>query len=216
MNCLIAGSSGLIGSYALKFLLDSPKVTSLTAITRRQMLEHSKLKQLQIPFERLSDAPLSEVEVALCALGTTIKAAGSPNNFRKVDHDYILYFAQAAQRAGAKKFVLISALGADANSSVFYSRVKGETEHDLKALKFDSLIILQPSLLLGERAESRPMEHLAIKLEPFYKHLLVGSLKRYQPVSAEQVACVMVAKALDANAQSQTILNSEIINSSVS
>src|SRR6478672_6200897 len=115
MNCLIAGSTGLIGSQALKLLLASPKVHQVVSVARKSLTPHPKLKQIVITFSSLESEQLPACDVAICALGTTIKAAGSQKAFQTVDHDYVLTFAKAAKRAGVKKFVLISALGADAN-----------------------------------------------------------------------------------------------------
>jgi uncharacterized protein YbjT (DUF2867 family) len=210
MNAMIAGVTGLIGAQALKLLLEDPQVLQVISVSRKSVQPHPKLKQIVITFDALENEQLPKADVALCALGTTIKAAGSQDGFKKVDHDYIVTYARAAKRAGVRKFIVISALGADPDSKVFYNRVKGETEKRLREIGFESLIILQPSLLLGERKDSRPAEKAAIKLEPLYKHLLIGPLQVYRPVRASHVAQVMVQHALDPRAGSRTLTNIEI------
>ncbi len=211
MNCLIAGATGLVGSHTLKLLLDSPKVHQVVSVARKSLTPHPKLKQVVITFGALDNEQLPPCDVALCALGTTIKAAGSQKAFITVDHHYVLAFARAAKRAGVRKFVLVSALGADEDSRVFYSRIKGETERDIKALAFKSVVILRPSLLIGERKQSRPLEKTAILLAPIFQQLLVGPLKQYTPVRANRVAEVMVALALEAKTGVFTLQNAEII-----
>lgn len=210
MNALIAGVTGLIGAHALQLLLNDQKVLQVIAVSRKSVSPHPKLKQVIISFDALETERLPHADVALCALGTTIKAAGSQDGFKKVDHDYIVMFAIAAKRAGVRKFIVISALGADPNSKVFYNRVKGETERRLREIGFESLVILQPSLLLGERRESRPAEKAAIKLEPLYKHLLIGPLQVYRPIKASQVAEVMVQNALNLKVGHRTLTNLEL------
>lgn len=212
MKCLIAGATGLIGSHALRLLLDSPEVHQVVSVARKSLPSHPKLNQVVITFGALDTEQLPSCDVALCALGTTIKAAGSQKAFKTVDHDYVLAFARAAKRAGVRTFVLVSALGADENSKVFYSRIKGETERDIKDLGFESVVILRPSLLIGERKESRPLEKMAILMAPLYRQFLVGPLKQYTPVRANKVAEVMVALGLQAKTGVFSLQNEEIID----
>ena len=212
MKCLIAGATGLIGSHALRLLLDSPEVHQVVSVARKSLPSHPKLNQVVITFGTLDTEQLPSCDVALCALGTTIKAAGSQKAFKTVDHDYVLAFARAAKRAGVRTFVLVSALGADENSKVFYSRIKGETERDIKDLGFESVVILRPSLLIGERKESRPLEKMAILMAPLYRQFLVGPLKQYTPVRANKVAEVMVTLGLQAKTGVFSLQNEEIID----
>jgi uncharacterized protein YbjT (DUF2867 family) len=136
---------------------------------------------------------LPPADVGLCALGTTMATAGSRAAFFAVDHDAVLHFARAAQAAGIRHFLLISAVGADARSPVFYSKVKGETERDLVALGFARLDVLRPGLLLGRRVESRPGEALLQRLDPVLRRLLAGPLSRYAGIEAATVAAAMLA-----------------------
>jgi uncharacterized protein YbjT (DUF2867 family) len=136
------------------------------------------------------------VDEAFCCLGTTIKKAGSQEAFRAVDHDAVLAFAKAAKQAGTRSFLVVTALGADTRSRVFYNRVKGEVQEALKGVGFESLVILQPSLLLGERAESRPGERAAIVASRVLAPLLRPLASR--PIEAHTVARAMLALAREA------------------
>jgi uncharacterized protein YbjT (DUF2867 family) len=170
--------------------------------------QHPKLTQRTVDFARLESEALPSAEDAFCCLGTTIKKAGSQEAFRAVDHDAVLAFAKAARKAGARRFLLVSALGANPSSRVFYNRVKGETEEDLKAVGFESLIILRPSLLLGDRAESRPGEHAAIVVSKVLGPLLRPFSGR--PIEARTVARAMLALARDAANGTRVALSGEL------
>jgi uncharacterized protein YbjT (DUF2867 family) len=124
-----------------------------------------------------------------CALGTTIRKAGSQQKFRQVDYEYPLQLAQIARMNGASHYSIVSALGADPKSRVFYSRVKGEVEQALRAMNWPSLVILRPSLIAGDRAESRPMERLA-------EHVLRFAPSIWKPVAASDIAAAMIRTAL--------------------
>jgi uncharacterized protein YbjT (DUF2867 family) len=132
------------------------------------------------------------VDDVFCCLGTTIKKAGSQAAFRKVDFTYAYEAAQLAVQQGAEHFLLVSSLGADANSSVFYSRVKGELEIAIAALPFAAVSIFQPSLLLGERAEFRFGERLAEPLAKVLSVFLLGPLRKYRAIEAHTVAAAMI------------------------
>lgn len=129
---------------------------------------------------------------AFCCLGTTIKEAGSRENFRAVDHVAVLAFAWAAQRNGARRFFMVSSLGANAGSRVFYTRVKGETEEALMVLGFGTLAIFQPSLLLGVRSKTRLGERLWAKVMWLFDPLLFGGLRKFRAIEAEVVAGAML------------------------
>ena len=165
---LLAGASGLVGTCALDALLGAPDFGRVFAVTRRPLgHEHPRLANRIVQFDRL-EAQLKGItcHVALCALGTTIRQAGSQADFRQVDMDYVLAFARAAKAAQAQRLVVISSVGADADSKTFYLRTKGEMEQALAALGFASLDILQPSLLLGWRNQMRPLELLLRVIMP--------------------------------------------------
>ncbi len=127
-----------------------------------------------------------------CCLGTTIRKAGSQEAFKRVDHDYPLALARLGKTVGAQQFLLVSALGADAQSSVFYSRVKGETERDIAAIGLPKVSFMRPSILLGERHERRPGERAGIFVGKLIAPLLLGPLRKYRPIHADDVAAAML------------------------
>ena len=208
-SALVAGASGLVGGFLLQSLLENPLYREVCSLGRRALpQQHPKLTQRAVDFARLETEALPSSEDAFCCLGTTIKKAGSQEAFRAVDHDAVLAFAKAARKAGARRFLLISALGADARSRIFYNRVKGETEEDLKSVGFESLVILRPSLLLGERAESRPGEHAAIVVTKVLGPLLRPFSGR--PIEARTVARAMVALARETKSGVRVAMSGEL------
>ena len=160
-HILLAGASGLTGEHLLDRLLNEPTVTRVLAPSRKPLAEHPRLENPvgdpAVFLPRLS----GQVDIAFCCLGTTIKQAGSEEAFRAVDLDMVLTFAKRAREMGARHLIVISAIGADPKSSIFYNRVKGEMEEALKAQDWPQLTIVRPSLLLGERLKPRLAEQLA-------------------------------------------------------
>lgn len=199
-TALIAGATGLVGGHLLRLLLADPQYGRVVAVTRRPLdgAASPKLEELVVDFDAL-DKSLAQndipVDDAFCALGTTIKTAGSQAAFRRVDHDYIVAFAKAAKARGAKRLLLVSSIGADPASSVFYSRVKGETEQAVGALGFETLHIFRPGLLIGARAESRPVEALGKIVSPVLNALMLGPARAYRSIRAENVARALRAAA---------------------
>jgi len=187
MTAVLAGATGLVGSQFVRIAGEADY--QLTAVGRRDV--EGVAATIRTDFS--APPALPAAAVALCALGTTLATAGSRAEFKAVDHDAVLSFAQAAQAAGIPHFIVISAVGADARSPVFYSRVKGETERDLAELGFARLDVLRPGLLLGRRRERRPGEALLQRLDPMLRRLLPGPLSRYAGVSAVTVATAMLA-----------------------
>lgn len=211
-SALLLGASGLVGNECLKILLENDSYEEIHALVRKPLvLDHPKLVQHRINFEELPEEGRYWASVAVfCCLGTTIKKAGSQAAFRRVDHDYPLAVARRAASHGAAAFVLVSAVGANASSSIFYNRIKGETERDLESLTLNRLVILRPSLILGERVESRPGEKFASALMTPLAGLMVGPLRRYRPIQARTIARAMVRASLSAK-PGTTILESEHI-----
>jgi len=210
MDCIIAGATGLIGQKLLTELLADSYVENVIAVVRRPLLmKHFKLKSVQTSFEQIEALP--PAEVAFCCLGTTIKKAGSKEAFYRVDHDYVLNFAKACRLAGVRVFVLVTAHGADAGSKIFYSRVKGEVERDVESLGFEHLVIVRPSLLLGERRESRPIEKAAQFFAQFFKPLMVGPLAMVKPVEAARVARRMKTAGLGLSVREVEIIHNHEI-----
>lgn len=191
---LLAGASGLAGGHALEALLGAPEISRVLAVSRRPLgREHPHLANRIVQFERL-EAQLkgASCDVALCCLGTTRRRAGSPQAFRAVDVDCVLSFARAAQAAGARRFVVMSSVGANPESRNFYLRTKGEMEQQATALGFESLDILQPSLLLGWRGETRPLELGATALMPLLNPFLRGNYLPYRAISARVLGAALL------------------------
>ncbi|MBQ0945289.1 NAD(P)H-binding protein [Ideonella sp. 4Y16] len=190
---VLAGATGLVGQHLLQGLLADPGVAQVISLGRRPAtLSHPRLQALVVDFAALPALPPSD-EVYL-ALGTTIKVAGSQAAFRAVDFDANLAVARAALAAGARRAGLVSAMGADARSAVFYSRVKGELEDTLAALPFDGLLIARPSMLEGDRAAlgqpERPGERWASALGRWLGPLVPAN---YRPIPAAAVAAALRA-----------------------
>ena len=200
----VAGATGLIGRALLQALRADPGVGKVYAVLRVGSSSGNLpagVKALKLDYAALSAGSPSKsasdtlppLEWALCALGTTIKQAGSEAAFRAVDVDAVLAFARAAKAAGAKRFGVISALGANAKSKVFYNRCKGEMEAALAEIGFEQLIIARPSLLLGDRGAlgqpTRIGEVLAQHLTPFIAWAVP---RRVRPIQADTVARAML------------------------
>ena len=193
----LAGGSGLVGGELLRMLLADPSVEKVVSVGRRTLpLEDPKLVQVKIDFADVSASKgafdaLPAPDCAFSCLGTTIKKAGSQEAFRAVDHDAVVAFAKAARSKGAKVFEHVSSLGADAKARSFYMLVKGQTEEAVAALGFESVYALRPSILDGDRAESRPFERVGLA----FARTLAPVLGKYRPTQASSVAKTMLAKA---------------------
>ena len=196
-SALLLGASGLVGGFCLQALLAEPVYTRIVLLNRRQLpLEpHPRLEQKVVNFENFAPADFSGADDIFCALGTTIRKAGSPEAFRRVDLEYPLAAAQNARETGAKQFVLCSSVGANAKARNFYLRVKGELEEGIGKLGFSAFHILRPSLLLGHRTEVRLAERLMTTLAPLLNLVMIGGLRRYRAIAAARVGRAMVAAA---------------------
>jgi len=196
---LIFGATGMVGQQLLTQALAADWVSRIIAPSRRPLARHDKLENPIIDFEALPEsAPWWKADAMLCALGTTIKLAGSQQAFRHVDHELVLQTAKLAKSAGTPCFVLNSSMGADSRSGNFYLKVKGDIEADISTLGFESLSLVRPSLLdAGDRPDKRPGEQLGLW---FGKRLSAFIPKRYQPVSTRNVAEKMLEAALNARA----------------
>ena len=197
MRVMLLGATGLTGGWVLQGLLAREEVSQVVALVRhRQPTRSDKLVQHEVDFDQLEDhAELFDVDVIICCLGTTIKKAGSKDQFRKVDLGYPLKAAELGRAQGARAYILMSAIGASSSSTIFYNRVKGELEDALRDLDFPYLSIYHPSLLLGDRKENRTAEALGIKAMPWVNRLLMGPLAKYQGIEASTVASAMVNEA---------------------
>ncbi|MGD9869323.1 MAG: NAD(P)H-binding protein [Hyphomicrobiales bacterium] len=165
-SLLVLGATGVVGREALRLALADARVTRVVAPTRRVLaIDHPKLENPVVDFDALpTDAAWWGCDGAICALGTTMKKAGSREAFRRVDFDAVLESAQALRRQGCRAFALVTAAGSKARSPVFYSRVKGEIEQAVRDLGFASLTIARPSFIGGEREERRPAERAFLAL----------------------------------------------------
>jgi uncharacterized protein YbjT (DUF2867 family) len=212
-KALIVGATGLIGGFCLQALLDDDHYSEVIAIVRKPLLKtHRKFKTVVTTFENL-ESELSSIQVddVYCCLGTTIKKAGSQEAFKKVDHTLVVTVAELMKKQGAEQFLVISAMGADKDSKVFYNRVKGEMEAALQKMGYPCLRIIRPSLLLGPRKEFRLGEKIGVLLIPLLKPFLLGALKKYRPVEAEKVAQFMVKVASEEPVAGVHVYESNVI-----
>jgi uncharacterized protein YbjT (DUF2867 family) len=188
---LIAGSTGLVGSQLLHLLLASDRYTLVKALTRKPLdIQHSKLIQIITDYRNLRS--LEEELIAddvFCCLGTTMAKAGSKDKFKEVDYVFPLLLAEMAVKNRASQFMSVSALGADAGSSIYYNKVKGELEDALTKLPIPAIHIFRPSLLLGDRGEKRAGEDLA---KAFYKIFWFLIPDKYKAIESAKIAKAML------------------------
>jgi uncharacterized protein YbjT (DUF2867 family) len=191
----ILGATGLVGAECLRQFAQSREFARVVVVTRRPLPSAIALPRVEthvVDFDRLEYDAAEHFRVShiVCALGTTIRKAGSRERFRRVDHDYPLAAGQIGLRQGARHFLLVSALGANARSRIFYNRVKGDIENAIRALPYRSVTILRPSLLLGQRDEVR----LGESIGKLFAWIVP---KRYRPVQAREVARALLVAALE-------------------
>jgi len=199
-SALLAGATGLVGGHVLEQLLADETWSRVVTVGRRPTAQrHDKLEHRILDLGALDAVgDLPHTDDVFCCLGTTIKQAGSQEAFRRVDHDFVLSLANAGLRTGATQFLLVSAIGADPEARVFYSRVKGEVESAVRALPYRAVQIFRPGLLLGHRSEPRFGERVAMVIMPLVHPLLIGRLRRYHSIQARDVARAMVRIAREA------------------
>lgn len=197
-TALVLGASGLVGQELLELLLQSDYYDSVTIFVRKHLpLEHEKLKQKQVDFSLLETyKEYFAVDDVFNCLGTTIKKAKTKANFKKVDYEYTLRAACIAEKQGVQNFLVVSSIGANAKSIFFYSQVKGRMEEEIQKLAIEGIHIFRPSLLVGEREEFRFGERIGEKIFGLMPFFFKGSLKKYKPISVEQVAKAMYTTAL--------------------
>lgn len=206
---LLAGGSGLVGRELLRELLGDASTATVHAIGRRELpLQHPRLVQHRVDFASLPALP--GVDEAFVALGTTIKVAGSQAAFRAVDFDAVVAVAKAARSAGASRLGVVSAMGADARSRVFYNRVKGETEQALAALEFETLVVARPSLLVGDREAlgqpARSGEAFGLRASRWLAPLIPAN---YRPIAAGAVARALLHAVRETTGQ-RVLLSGEM------
>ena len=209
-TALIIGATGLTGKALLYQLLQDEQFGKVILFLRKELdIKHAKLTQHCVDFNQLDNyKDLIKGDVVFCCLGTTIKTAGSQEAFKKVDFTYATEFAKIAKQNGASNFLLQSSLGADAASTNFYLKVKGETEEAIKNLYFNSFATFRPSMLLGDRAEFRFGESMGKIVMQLFSILFIGKLKRYKAIHVNQVASAMI-KQSKLNKPGNTIIENE-------
>ena len=197
-SAIVIGATGLVGRELLKQLNQIESCEKITAIVRHEDAELKSLEKVQQfildDFLLLNDEDANGYSHAFSCLGTTLKKAGSKQNFYNVDYEMNAHFADLFETTDTH-YLLISAMGANAQSKIFYNKVKGELENHIQRLNLKYVSILRPSLLLGERQEQRTLEDMTQKLYRKFSHLIPNTFK-YKPVTAEQVAHTMVDAAL--------------------
>lgn len=209
-TALVIGSSGLVGNYIVQQLFLSNKYSKVILLVRKKgKFNHLKIEEVIFDFDN-PDASVLKGDDIFCAIGTTIKKAGSKENQFKIDCEYPFNIAKLAKENGVKQFMLVSSLGAKANSSNFYLRTKGELEKRLQSLNFESLIIARPSLIGGNRKESRPGEKMALLFMEVFGPLFFGKLKKYRIVYATDIAKKLVLEAGKDNQGIKIIESDEI------
>lgn len=199
MKAVLTGATGLIGSELLKILLRKSYIESVTVLTRKPLdFIDPKMIVRVIDFDNLQhiEQSFDSVDVVFSCVGTTqSQVKGDKSAYRKVDHDIPVNVAQAAQRKGAKKFILVSSVGADKNSGTFYLKLKGEVEFKITSLGFDSVYFMRPGFLLGRKDNTRAAEVILKPLMRFFSLAMLGGLEKYKSIEAEDVALAMAEAA---------------------
>lgn len=207
---IVLGASGLVGNELVQQLLADANYRSIAVFVRKELpIKHSKLTQQITDFDHLEKhAEQIKGDVVFCCLGTTIKVAGSQEAFTKVDYHYPLKFAKIAKQNGVPKYILVSSIGANSETSNFYLNIKGSLEKQLQKLNFNALIAVRPSMLLGDRKEFRLGEVIGKIFMKLLGLILIGKLKRYKGIEARTVAKAMI-KLAQSDSSSFEIIQSE-------
>lgn len=192
----ILGASGLIGNEILKLALENKEIEHVTILVRKSLnVNHPKLTEIITDFKNLKDFESKIIGDALiCCLGTTRKKSPNLDEYKAIDYGLTINIAQLAQKQNVQQVHLISAIGADPNSKIFYNRLKGETEQALIKMDFPQTFIYRPSLLIGKRNEFRFGELIAQKLAPLFDFFLIGSLKKYHSISSTIIATAVIKR----------------------
>jgi uncharacterized protein YbjT (DUF2867 family) len=212
-KAVIVGATGLIGQHLLRLVLSSDAYDRVTIIVRKKTtIDHPQLRQVVIDFEHLVDQAYEHMacdDLYVC-LGTTIKNAKSKENFYRVDYKYVILVAEMAHRQGARILSLVSSAGADPDSKVFYSRVKGQVEQTVCRMPYWAIHIFRPSLLLGRREESRPLESSGKLVARGLASILGNKMGRMRPVEGYEVAKAMVVLAQQIKPGLQVVASDQI------
>ncbi|MFY8021512.1 MAG: NAD-dependent epimerase/dehydratase family protein [Bacteroidia bacterium] len=213
-TALVIGSNGLIGRHLLFELIKSDRYAKIIALTRKDLIiSHPKLQQEIISFDQLDEnAAYFQVDDVFCCIGTTKAKTPDPNNYRKIDHDIPVNIGKICLKKGAKQYLMVSSMGADINSSIFYSKLKGETERDLAHLGYESFHAIRPSLLLGDRKEQRIGESIFKLIAKPINLFLMGPLKAYKAIEGIQVAKALLAIAALEKKGNHTWMNNQLFD----
>ena len=212
MKIALSGASGLIGSYLLDQLLNAETADQVHILVRKKLdKEHPKLIQHIAVYENLEQLRIDEkIDVAFCALGTTLRKAGSKDVQTRIDRDYVIAFANWSKSNGAERIGIVSSLGATANTSNFYLRLKGEMEQAVINLQLDHTVFVRPSLLLGPRTERRFGEMIGKAIMTVLNPLFFGKAKRYRAVHAQDVAATLIRETLSTSEKMRFVESEEI------
>ena len=210
-TALVIGSTGLVGSHLVEQLISSDKYNKIILLLRKktELYTHSKIEKIVFDFDH-PDAAVVKADDVFCAIGTTIKKAGSQANQYKIDCEYPYGIAKIAKENGAAQFALVSSIGASAASTNFYLRTKGDLEEKLKSLNYNSLIIMRPSFILGDRKEFRLGEKVGILFAKLLSPLFIGGLKKYKGVNASNIAKSMILHSNNGNKGLKIVESDEI------
>ncbi|KRF19477.1 NAD(P)H-binding protein [Paenibacillus sp. Soil787] len=217
-TAIVAGGSGLVGRELIKLLLEDQAYTKVIALVRKNMqISHlsgkEKLVQIVTDFSNLDaliEPSIMEHAHVFCTLGTTIKKAGSQEQFRKVDLAYPMKLGQMASTGKADVFAIVTAMGANRKSSIFYNQVKGEVEEGLRELKLRALYMLRPSLILGDRDETRWGEKWGSVVSRAISPLMIGRLRTYRPIHAKTIAKGLIKSAESGQIGAHVLLSAQI------
>jgi uncharacterized protein YbjT (DUF2867 family) len=200
-TAILLGASGLIGNFLLRFLLEKKEYNKVIVIGRKLLdIEHPKLEQRIIDFGNLTEFEnaITQATTLFCCIGTTMKTVkGNKQLYKSIDFDIPVNAAKFAFLKGITAFHLVSAIGADSKSNIFYNKLKGEVEEAIQQYRFTSIHIYQPGLLLGKRSEFRLGEWIAQKMIPIFHFLLIGSWRKYKAIKASDVALAMYYKSVE-------------------
>lgn len=209
-SALVVGATGLVGSSLVKLLCESEEYAAVNVLSRRPLdFTHPKLVVKLCEFDQIADKDIEFAHEVFCCLGTTMKKAGSKQQFEKVDFEYPLTIAAIAKNRGVGHFIVISAMGANEKALAYYSQVKGKLEAELIKMDFPRLSIVRPSLITGDRQEFRLGETIGDKVLKVLNPILVGPLKKMHSIPATQIALAMKVIALHGKKQKVAIYLSD-------
>jgi uncharacterized protein YbjT (DUF2867 family) len=198
MTICISGASGLVGNEILIQLLNDPQIEKVLVLARNPLgFGHAKMQVVLVPFDQLDQLEVAEkIDVAFCALGTTLKKAGSKKRQQEIDRDYVISFGRFCKKAGVEKIGVVSSIGASEKSSNFYLRTKGEMELGVIQLEISHTVFIRPSFLIGPRKEKRFSEKIIQGFLFLISPLLMGKAKKYRGVHASKVARNLIENTL--------------------